>query len=126
MSTQRAKIYSLLQTTLGIDVHNKRVPELAQKPAAAYMIISKPTEGAIEGGVDLRRCNIQVDLVADTKQTDLDLLVAKLEALDRTSSDDFQYITITSVTDLPGIDSNIDFYQSSVDIELVFKSSSLT
>lgn len=126
MSTQRAKIYSLLNNTLGIDLHNKRIPKLSPKPAAAYMIISKPTEGSIEGGVDLRRANIQVDLITDTKQSDLDLLVAKLEALDKTSSDDFQYITITSVTDLPGIDSNVDFYQSSVDIELVFKSSSLT
>lgn len=126
MSTQRAKIYSLLKDTLGIDVHNKRIPELSPKPAAAYMIISKPTEGAISGGIDLRRANVQVDLIVDTKQSDLDLLSAKLEALDKTQTDDFQNITITSVTDLPGIDSNIDFYQSSVDIEFVFKSSSLT
>ena len=126
MATQRSKIYSLLKNTLGIDVHNKRIPELAPKPAAAYMIISKPTEGALEGGVDLRRVNIQVDLITDTKQTDLDALVEKLEALDRTNNADFQYIIITGVTDLPGVDSNVDFYQSSVDMELVFRVSSLT
>lgn len=125
MFTQRAKIYSLIKNTLGIEVYNKRIPIDAVKPAASYMITSKPTEGPLKGGVDLRRCNVQIDIACDTKQTDLDLLSAKLEELDNTTSDDFQYIAVSSVTDLPGIDGNVDFYQTSVDIELVFRSSNL-
>jgi hypothetical protein len=125
MFTQRAKIYSLIKNTLGIDVHNKRIPIDATKPAASYMITSKPTEGPVKGGIDLRRCNVQVDIICDTKQTDLDSLSFKLEELDNTQSDDFQLISISSVTDLPGIDGNVDFYQTSIDIELVFRSSNL-
>ena len=126
MATQRARIYSLLKNTLGIDVHNNQIPELSPKPAASYMIISKPTEGAFKGGVDLRRANIQVDLISDTKQSDLDLLTAKLELLDNTHDADFQMIRIVNVSDLPGMDGGVNFYQTSVDIELVFKETSLT
>lgn len=123
----RKKIYQFLKDTLELKVHQDLVPETEPLPSASYYIVSEPTEGALAGGVDLRRYNVTCDVITGTSRLDTDDLVNKLKAFDKyTRHADFQLINITNTNPAPRTDSNVKLFQTSVDLEFVMRSSVLT
>ena len=122
----RAKIYNFLTGALGTKVYQDLIPETADLPAASYYITGDPTEGSINGGVDLRRYTVTVDVATETNRLDTDALVNKIKALDQsTNHQDFQLVTVINSLDTPRNDSSIEFYQTSLDLEFTMRSSAL-
>ena len=118
-------IYKFLKDTLGVKVHQDLVPETAQLPSASYYIVSEPTEGAIKGGVDLRRYNATCDVVTNSRLTTNEY-VKKLKAFENfTTHEDFQLIRITNVNQTPRTDSNVKLFQTAVDLEFTMRKSGL-
>ncbi|CAM0042119.1 hypothetical protein VPHK394_0011 [Vibrio phage K394] len=118
-------IYQFLKDTLGVKVHQDLVPETAQLPSASYYIVSEPTEGALKGGVDLRRYNATCDVVTNNRLTTNEY-VNKLKTFENfTTHGDFQLIRITNVNQTPRTDSNVKIFQTSVDLEFTMRRSGL-
>lgn len=122
----RKLIYKFLKDTLGVKVHQDLVPEKASLPAASYYIVSEPTEGPINGGIDLRRYNVTCDIIVDTSRLDNDELANKLKRLNnKTDLEDFQLFRVVRSGDTPRIDSNVKIFQSSIDLEFTMRRSEL-
>ena len=68
-------------------------------PAAGYFLTS-PVQAArtLEGGITLQSHNWQIDLFA-TRRTELDELANRLSALDGTTTDQFQRVTVLDARD---------------------------
>lgn len=118
-------IYQFLKDTLGVKVHQDMVPETAQLPAASYYIVSEPAEGAMKGGVDLRRYNATCDIVTNSRTTTNEY-ANKLKAFENfTTGGDFQLIRLTNVNQTPRADSNVKLFQTSIDLEFTMRRSEL-
>ena len=118
----RKQIYQFLTNTLGVKVHQDLVPEDQALPSASYYLVSEPTEGALKGGVDLRKYNVQVDVITNTSRLDTDVLTNKLKAFDNfCTHPDFQKISIIACGDSPRVDTNVKIFQTSLDVEFTMR-----
>lgn len=95
----REAFHRLISGALGIEPYPGTVPQDAALPAAGYFLTS-PVQAArtLEGGITLQSHNWQIDLFA-TRRTELDELANRLSALDGTTTDQFQRVTVLDARD---------------------------
>ncbi|MCR3929470.1 hypothetical protein [Aeromonas caviae] len=95
----REAFHQLISAALGIEPYPAAVPQEAALPAAGYFLTS-PVQAArtLEGGITLQSHNWQIDLFA-TRRTELDELANRLAALDGTTTDQFQRVTVLDARD---------------------------
>lgn len=95
----REAFHRLISGALGIEPYPGTAPQEAALPAAGYFLTS-PVQAArtLEGGITLQSHNWQIDLFA-TRRTELDELANRLSALDGTTTDQFQRVTVLDARD---------------------------
>ena len=113
-----AKVISYIKHVTGLKVYEGLVPESASLPATSFVIISRPSEGALAGGVDLRRMTVQVDMVANSS-AEIEALIAKFQAVENAPfAGVLQWTRIIGVNPAPIDSSNQKVFGSSIDLEL--------
>ncbi|HIF9075738.1 TPA: hypothetical protein ACX6NV_000569 [Photobacterium damselae] len=122
----REKVYSFLTQTLGVKLYQDFVPETAELPAASYLRINDDKNNVLDGSVDLRREQYQVEIVHDVSRLECDKISNKVRKLDGHSEhSDFQLIDILNYKDVPLHDPDVEIFVNSMDIEFTFKTASL-
>lgn len=95
----RTDFYQLVQTTLGVALYPQVVPQDAPLPAASYQLVSAvQPQRTLEGGITLQSHSWQVDIYSPDRAA-LDALANRLSALDGTSSQAFQRMTVSDGRD---------------------------
>lgn len=113
-----ANIISYIKHVTGLKVYESLVPESAKLPATSFIIVSRPSEGALAGGVDLRRFNVQVDVVANSS-AEVEQVIEKFQSVENSPfTGVFQWCRIIGISHFPVDDSNQKVFGASIELEL--------